>query len=528
MNDEINESLYEAEDLYIPVSIHSSEFGKTNYFLSPRKLFLMFLSVLIFVGLIWFLAKLEAGVIMYLIVLGIYLLISFYFYRLIIFEEIDLKKKLSKMEKNRYTDAGYFYNINILEKEGVNNGKITYSRDKDNQVHSAFIVSFDRSSIVNMPEGTQQAYLQAKTNFFKSVHANNLDIRIYHQKERAEIPVGLRDLERRVAQEDRKYLKMAATLQLNVWRDTLLRAESIYNDFYMLSNRDINGLTNLKQRVENTLNGTLSESNLIKNPRILQYKEVNKFFADYFMMDALNIDNIRSRYRNVRTRDYAEIVSIVDNNNEYIPLDVVNDAIEGSSRNTLSSLLDKDEQEKEDILARMKTEHKTEITRIDRKIRHNSITQNQYNQKKRELDDFYQYDNYIQHLEDKKNKVKVEKEERRKKKTEEKEAKRRKIEEDKKDKERRKQPSQWFDTENNFEDIDNFVSIKNKETGESNELTEETLYSFLDKDEQDFIDEKGQETLSDLLNSDVEEQSNEKEEELTLISLLEKEDENVK
>lgn len=522
MDDEINESLYEAEDLYIPVSIHSSEFGKTNYFLSPKKLFLMFLSVLALVALIWSLAKLEAGVIMYLIVLGIYLVISFYFYRFIIFEEIDLKKKLSRIEKNRYTDAGYFYNINTIEKEGVNNGKITYSRDKDNQVRSAFIVSFDRSSIVNMPEGTQQAYLQAKTKFLKNVHANNLDVRIYHQKERAEIPIGLRDLERRVAQEDRKYLKMAATLQLNVWRDTLLRAESIYNDFYMLSNRDVNGLTNLKQRVENTLNGTLSESNLIKNPRILKYKEVNKFFADYFMMDTLNIDNIRSRYRNVRTREYADIVSIVDNNNEYIPLDVVNEAIKGSSKNTLTAMLEKDEQQKDEILARMKTEHKNEITRIDRKIRHNSITQNQYNQKKRELDEFYQYENYVQHLEDKKNKAKVEKEERRKKKIREKEEKRRKIEEDKKAKEKKKQPSQWFDTENDFDDIDNFVSIKNKDIEETNELTEETLYSFLDKDEQEYIDKSGEETLSDLLNSDVEEQSNETEEELTLSSLLER------
>ncbi len=520
MDDELNESLYEAEDLYIPVSIHSSEFGKTNYFLSPKKLFLMFLSVITLVVLIWSLAKLEAGVVMYLIVLAIYLVISFYFYRLVIFEERDLKKKLSKIEKTRYTDAGYFYNINTIEKEGINNGKITYSRDKDNQVHSAFIVSFDRSSIVNMPEGTQQAYLQAKTKFLKSVHANNLDVRIYHQKERAEIPVGLRDLERRVSQEDRKYLKMAATLQLNVWRDTLLRAESIYNDFYILSNRYVNGLTNLKQRVENTLNGTLSESNLIKNPRILKYKEVNKFFADYFMMDTLNIDNIRSRYRNVRTREYAEIVSIVNNNNEYIPLDVVNDAMKGSSRNTLTAMLEKDEQQKDEILTRMKAEHKNEITRIDRKIRHNSITQNQYNQKKRELEEFYQYDNYVQHLEDKKHKAKVEKEERRKKKLEEKEAKRRKIEEDKKAKEKKKQPSQWFDTENDFDDIDNFVSIKNKDTEETNELSEETLYNLLAKDEQEFIDESGEETLSNLLNSDVEEQSNETEEELTLSSLL--------
>lgn len=248
--------------------------------------------------------------------------------RKMVFDENRFKQLISDNELRKEVQIGDFNNIlNISD-----DGQIFFQTSKKG-LASSFFVTFDYASLLdNTGQANENFISNAAVPFFKQLHENHFDFRLYDLSINRSISTGTLQLIQRA----KKYLTPQSWLQLIIMLQTETMANleqngsARYQIFFEVINHDYRNVNNFEAILNDIIQQTLKTQEMIVNARIVKPDELVNFIVNYF-----NIDTFQAGDRNVRqvnVEKYFKFVSFFDVNGQEYNVDAFNPEFEGVQR----------------------------------------------------------------------------------------------------------------------------------------------------------------------------------------------------
>lgn len=248
--------------------------------------------------------------------------------RKMVFDENRFKQLISDNELRKEVQIGDFNNIlNISD-----DGQIFFQTSKKG-LASSFFVTFDYASLLdNTGQANENFISNAAVPFFKQLHENHFDFRLYDLSINRSVSAGTLQLIRRA----KKYLTPQSWLQLIIMLQTETMANleqngsAHYQIFFEVINHDYRNVNNFEAILNDIIQQTLKTQEMIVNARIVKPDELVNFIVNYF-----NIDTFQAGDRNVRkvnVEKYFKFVSFFDINGQEYNVDAFNPEFEGVQR----------------------------------------------------------------------------------------------------------------------------------------------------------------------------------------------------
>lgn len=310
---------YQNEDkMFNPLNVESTDVKRRSYWDSDKNGFILVGLIIAYIVIMMFMLKMlsAAGVsfkTQLLLGIGItlfYLLVPTQLaVRKFIIQENRLREVMRTLEMNRKSGIGLFSGIDTIGYKGENsNGLIKYDRDIFGYKRGV-IVGFDKSSIIDIPEGFYTNYRETIAEFYRATHNLGMDVYKIELRRRPYISEQLRyerTLIRKVTEED----PVRATfhgMQLQAKIAQELGMDTRYMEYYMVTKKDYKIAIKMKELVDKVISETLGTNGYIVDPHILTFREIEDLVNDYYLVDGINIGTIK---KTVEAEDFGEMVEI--------------------------------------------------------------------------------------------------------------------------------------------------------------------------------------------------------------------------
>lgn len=307
-------------EMYIPLSIDNVETTSSSYIFSNTNIIKMVGALIPYFFLIFPFMQ-NGQITLIIIVTLVYLFLYSFFFRFFILEERKRRTQLREMDNNKISGLDYFWGINKIGDNEQNDGVMYFERTKEENVRGA-VVTYNRGSLVGVPENSYNEYRYAKMRFLKELSNHSFDFTWYEipVKENT-IPESLVHIINRMTLMENQSFKQLIKLQLEV-NVAYITGEGVgYRDFILIRNSNFKTLRRFREILETIIDNTLSHNKYILNPRVCTKAEVENFIGYALMINSVDSNSIRRNvdYKPVST--FAEVVRIVDQNGIDVPLE---------------------------------------------------------------------------------------------------------------------------------------------------------------------------------------------------------------
>lgn len=387
--------------MYIPLPIDTVEAEKGNYFFSNKKMFFALAAFLpIFVPL-YFLMRLEVGIVSYIVVIGIYLFVYFQFSRFFIFEERRLRSMVKELDDNKVSGIEHFWKIDKIGGGKEDEGMKYYSIDGSRYgTTRGLVVTMDRGSTVGVPEGHFENFRKTKEAFLRRLHLAGLDVQWYEIQKKPELQKSIIDMANQLSDVEDGYYQKLVKLQLNINTNYSMDEKQRYVDYIVVKrerySRDFIGV------LESIVEETLGQNSYFVNPRIANKAEIEDFYKNYLMMDTVDSDNIRKSVDIKPFEKFAEVIRLVDADGVEVPIEYLDELdVEGTSARgqDIEEIIKREERKDESRKERNKMEYDKEVERLNKRRNRERITHTQYLEDAEMLRKIYEEsDNFVEGL----------------------------------------------------------------------------------------------------------------------------------
>lgn len=395
-------SLFDNERvMYIPLSIDEVETKKISYFFSSAKIVEMVIALIPYFFLLFPLMQ-GGQIIPMIIITVVYAFLFLIFFRFRIMEEGRLRRMLRELDANKLSGLNYFWGINKIGSKGIDDGVIHYERSGI-ATERGLVVTYNRGSLVAVPEGSYTDYREAKIRFIQELANHNFDFTWYEiPVKEDDIPPSLVHIFNRMTMMSNPVYKQLLKLQLDINVAYTIGEGIGYRDFILIRNKNFKTLRRFREIMENIVANTLAHDKYIIEPRVLNKNEVERFFGQVLMINPIDSNSIK---RNVDYRpitDFAEVVRIIGQDGADVPLEFIDltDFIEPKKKDSLEDRLEKDLRKYEENLKTIEKLEQGEILRTKTMRNNDNITDKEYNAKLAEIKS--KFDSYRELVEENK------------------------------------------------------------------------------------------------------------------------------
>lgn len=328
------------EQQFVPLNVLSNEVNDTGYFNSNSKWITISLWFLVYPLIFWIVMQLRLPLMVAIAMFAIYTVIYIYILRYKVLEEGRLRKQLRDMESNQLGDITYFYGIDKVGTDGVNDGRIFYRRPAGSgKIINGFVVSFDKGSIVNVPENYIDLYRETKGEFLRKVANAHYDFRWYEVANRPGLSDGLKRYNDILENIANPLARKVLGANIQYISDATLLSEQHYVNYIIVTNTTTAQLREMRTNLEAMVRVTFGANAYTRtNARILNHKEVQEFFEDYYMQDDINIGNSMTLAKYKPFSTYAKVVNVFDKDGKLIPLEIYNNLHSGDLKQNQSTV----------------------------------------------------------------------------------------------------------------------------------------------------------------------------------------------
>lgn len=364
--------------------------NKNSYFFSERKIIEMVIGIFPYLIMMYPLLQGGAGFLPILIITVIYAIIYSYFLRYRILEEGRLRKMVREMDSNKQSGVEKFWYITKIANGETNAGEIHY--DRSDTMERALVVTYDRGSLVGIPEGSYTAHRQAKMDFMKELSDRKMSFRWYELPDKnKQIPSNLMYVFNKMTELDNPAYKQLIRLQLDFNVMFTMAEGGGYRDYILIKNTNFSTMTRFKGIVDDIIYSTLQMDSYIINPRILDEKEVEEFFGEALMIDPVTTSTIRRGVQHVPFDVFAKVHRVLDENGQDVPIETFaeDDINVDTGEETIEEMLEKEQAKRNKMLEKVNRLRETELEKLNLLRVRDIITHRDYLRQEKEIKDKY-------------------------------------------------------------------------------------------------------------------------------------------
>lgn len=389
------------EKMFIPLSIDSAEAERGSYFASNTKMIGVFVAILPYVGLLSIFMKLGVGVLPILLMTLFYLFIFSFFIRYWVFEETRLKKMVQEKDDNVISGVDHFWGIDKVGDGNTDDGLIYYQRS-EGKLKRGLVVYFDKGSNVGVPKGHYEEFRRVKNEFLRELHTRGMDFQWYELQKLPEMSKTLTRYAELLKDDNREALRMLVKLQLNINSMYTMDAEQRYVDYIVITNTRFTNMKRFQRLVDDILSLTLRTNGYLKDVKICNKEEVDRFFCTVLLLDSFNSSYIRKSVDMKPFNKFAKLKRIVGEDGQAIPIELLDDLeIEGTGKSV--DEIYKEEEKREQVIEDAREKNRKQELETAKKVRmRGEITDKEYKELVEEIEFKYSTENYVPNLEKKK------------------------------------------------------------------------------------------------------------------------------
>lgn len=371
------------ERMFVPLTIDDMEVEDTSYFFNGQKLAIAAIGLLPYFT-IFFLLDYVTSIMVFVIYTAIYLTLYSFLLRFVVFEEKKQRDEMMAMENNKVSDMSYFWSWDKIG-TGKRDDGMVYIQSDGVSLKRGYIIEVDSGSVVGVPDGHYRQFRQTQQDFFRSVSALGMDVKVYNIRKRPELSPALKRYARMLRDlqgtENEALIKLS---QLNIDINFLysITLDQRYVTYYVLVNKRLENLRNFKGIVQSVVDKTFGSNIAFSNARILRKTEVDEFLTVYFDQDAVNTSGLHKMNGFKNFSEFCDLVAVIDNEGRQVPVEIFDDIIKpdlGFAGNTSVEDLAKRELEKEAKWERRRVKsYETKEEALMKKRREDKITHREY------------------------------------------------------------------------------------------------------------------------------------------------------
>ena len=379
----IYEQFESDERMFVPLTIDDMEVEDTSYFFNGQKLAIAAIGLLPYFT-IFFLLDYVTSIMVFVIYTAIYLTLYSFLLRFVVFEEKKQRDEMMAMENNKVSDMSYFWSWDKIG-TGKRDDGMVYIQSDGVSLKRGYIIEVDSGSVVGVPDGHYRQFRQTQQDFFRSVSALGMDVKVYNIRKRPELSPALKRYARMLRDlqgtENEALIKLS---QLNIDINFLysITLDQRYVTYYVLVNKRLENLRNFKGIVQSVVDKTFGSNIAFSNARILRKTEVDEFLTVYFDQDAVNTSGLHKMNGFKNFSEFCDLVAVIDNEGRQVPVEIFDDIIKpdlGFAGNTSVEDLAKRELEKEAKWERRRVKsYETKEEALMKKRREDKITHREY------------------------------------------------------------------------------------------------------------------------------------------------------
>lgn len=318
---------FESDDrMFVPLTIDDMEVEDTSYFFNGGKLAIMAIGILPYFG-VFFMLDFIINIWVFVIYTGIYLTLYSLLLRFVVFEEKRQRDEMKAMENNKVSDMSYFWSWDKIGTGKRDNG-MAYIQSDGVTLKRAFVIGVDSGSVVGVPDGHYRQYRQTQQEFFRSISALGMDVKVYNIRKRPELSEALKRyalmLRNLKGTENEALIKLS---QLNIDINFLysITLDQRYVTYYVVVNKRLENLRNFRGILQSVIDKTFGSNIAYSNAHILTKSEVDDFLTVYFDQDAVNTLGLHKMNGFKNFNEFCDLVSVIDNEGRQVPLDIFDD-----------------------------------------------------------------------------------------------------------------------------------------------------------------------------------------------------------
>lgn len=264
-------------NMFMPMNVEGGVWSN-NFMTTPKIITLVgifsFLLVIIF-----YLGSISASINAYLICIGVWLIVSIYLVRYIVFEEKFYYRMYTELDKNEITTPATFWDIASI-KDIDDSAIMTYSDAK-----IGVIVKLERDTITGKEDNFKETHFDAVSDFYRSLANNKLSYITMNIMEGAGSDPRLVEMSKLVYKSDNP--NICKLMEMEVGYIKNITKKSLYeNEYILIYTSDLSKLDNFISDVSDCLFKLLDGAYV--NYKILTSKELGSFAKEDYKVNHFN------------------------------------------------------------------------------------------------------------------------------------------------------------------------------------------------------------------------------------------------
>lgn len=264
-------------NMFIPMNVEGGVWNE-NFMTTPKIITLVSILGSLLV-IIFYLSSASASINAYLLCIGVWLILSVYATRFIIFEEKFYYKMYTELKKSEITTPAIFWDVASI-KDTDDGAIMTYSDAK-----IGVVVKLERDTITGKEDNFKEIHFDAVSDFYRSLANNKLSYITMNIMEGAGSDPRLVEMSKLVYKSDNPNICKLMEMEVGYIKNITKR--SLYeNEYLLIYTNDLSKLDNFISDVSDCLFKLLDGAYV--NYKILTSKELGLFAKEDYKVNHFN------------------------------------------------------------------------------------------------------------------------------------------------------------------------------------------------------------------------------------------------